>query len=134
MRKLQVDGEYMYRHATDDWDKSGAVADRWEERKNGVVRGQYALLQPDGKIRTVDYVVNEPGKGKGGFKVVVRYWPGPQQLLSSMTLSEMMADHPQPQINNLALYGKFIILKTNTGKSEINTGHPCFFIQFYFGN
>jgi len=98
----------MYRHATDDWDKSGAVSDRWEERKNGVVRGQYALLQPDGQIRTVDYVVNEPGKGKGGFKVVVRYWPGPQQLLSSMTLSETMANSPQPAINNRALYGEFL--------------------------
>ncbi|XP_059478169.1 uncharacterized protein LOC132198256 [Neocloeon triangulifer] len=107
-RSKKVNGEYMYRHATDDWEKSGAVADRWEERKNGVVRGQYALLQPDGKIRTVDYIVHEPGKGPGGFKVVVRYWPGPQQLMSSMTLSETLANHPQPAINNYALYGKAV--------------------------
>ncbi|CAB3371721.1 Hypothetical predicted protein [Cloeon dipterum] len=103
-----VIGEYMYRHATDDWERSGNIADKWEERKNGVVRGQYALLQPDGQIRTVDYVVHEPGKGKGGFKVVVRYWPGPQLLMSSMTLSETLVNHPQPAINNFALYGKAI--------------------------
>lgn len=45
------------------------VTQHWEERKGDLVRGDYSLLQPDNKIRLVEYVVD----GEKGFRAAVKY-------------------------------------------------------------
>lgn len=47
---------------------SGDVKSQWESRDNGVVKGHYSVLEPDGSIRTVDYTAD----AKNGFKAVVK--------------------------------------------------------------
>uniref|UniRef100_T1HPN5 Cuticle protein n=1 Tax=Rhodnius prolixus TaxID=13249 RepID=T1HPN5_RHOPR len=63
--KLQV--HYSYAYAIDD-KASGVVSDRWEERRGEYVKGAYSLLEPGGKVRTVDYQVD----GDGGFQAIVK--------------------------------------------------------------
>ncbi|KAF4531578.1 hypothetical protein B566_EDAN016087, partial [Ephemera danica] len=101
--------DYAFRYAVDAASSKGAVTDRWEERRGGAVRGAYSLLQPDGMVRSVDYEVGAAPerigrKSKSGFQAVVRYWPGPQNLLSVMSLSDMMAEHAHPPVNSMALW------------------------------
>lgn len=42
--------------------------DRWEHRVGEYVKGAYSVLDPDGRIRTVDYEVD----GKKGYHAVIR--------------------------------------------------------------
>lgn len=48
--------------------------DRWEERRGDVVTGGYAMLEPNGFIRNVQYQVAD---GQG-FRVAVQTRPPPQ--------------------------------------------------------
>jgi hypothetical protein len=62
---LQV--QYHYRYAVDD-PLSGVINDRWEHRHGEYVKGAYSVLDPDGRVRTVDYEVD----GTKGFHAVIR--------------------------------------------------------------
>jgi hypothetical protein len=59
--------QYDYRYAVDD-PVSGVINDRWEHRHGEYVKGAYSVLEPDGKVRTVDYEVDGPK----GFHAVIR--------------------------------------------------------------
>lgn len=47
---------------------TGDVKSQWESRDNGVVKGHYSIVEPDGSIRTVDYTADK----ENGFKAVVK--------------------------------------------------------------
>ena len=64
--------QYHYRYAVDD-PTSGVINDRWEHRQGEYVKGAYSVLEPDGRLRIVDYEVDGPN----GFHAVVRtQFPG----------------------------------------------------------
>lgn len=41
---------------------------QWETRDNGVIKGHYSVVEPDGSIREVDYTADS----KNGFNAVVK--------------------------------------------------------------
>lgn len=47
---------------------TGDVKSQWEHRDEGIVKGHYSVLEPDGSIRSVHYTAD----GKNGFNAVVR--------------------------------------------------------------
>lgn len=46
---------------------TGDVKSQWEHRDEGIVKGHYSVLEPDGSIRSVHYTAD----GKNGFNAVV---------------------------------------------------------------
>ncbi|XP_073991072.1 uncharacterized protein isoform X2 [Rhodnius prolixus] len=82
---------YSYAYAIDD-KASGVVSDRWEERRGEYVKGAYSLLEPGGKVRTVDYQVD----GDGGFQAIVKTVVPGQYLLSTQQFMKSKEIHPQP--------------------------------------
>jgi len=58
--------KYKYSYGVDD-KHTGDHKSAYEYRDGGVTKGSYSLLQPDGVIRTVNYVVDP----KGGFQAEV---------------------------------------------------------------
>ena len=67
---LQV--QYDYRYAVDD-PVSGVINDRWEHRHGEYVKGAYSVLEPDGRLRIVDYELDGP---KGFHAVIRTQFPG----------------------------------------------------------
>lgn len=47
---------------------TGDVKSQWESRDDGVVKGHYSVLEPDGSIRSVDYTAD----AEHGFQAVVK--------------------------------------------------------------
>lgn len=47
---------------------SGDVKSQWETREDGIVKGHYSVVEPDGSIREVDYTAD----AKNGFNAVVK--------------------------------------------------------------
>ncbi|RZF35804.1 hypothetical protein LSTR_LSTR009220 [Laodelphax striatellus] len=88
------DVQYDYRYSIDD-SVSGVISNRWEERLGEYVKGSYSLLEPNGKIRTVDYEVD----GKKGFQAVVHTKFPANVLLSSQQLEQSRYLTPEPEIN-----------------------------------
>ncbi|RZB39200.1 uncharacterized protein BDFB_003130 [Asbolus verrucosus] len=58
--------DYHFNYAVSD-PHTGDHKSQWEVRENGVVRGGYSLLEPDGTTRIVEYIADE-----GGFRAVVK--------------------------------------------------------------
>lgn len=83
--------QYDFAYAIDDA-ASGLVTDRWEEKRGGVVKGAYSLLEPGGNVRTVDYQVD----GGGGFKAIVRTRRPGHYFLSTQEFHKSNQLHPQP--------------------------------------
>ncbi|XP_052123413.1 cuticle protein 19-like [Frankliniella occidentalis] len=59
---------YGFKYGVED-PKTGDVKDQAEERDGDVVKGEYSLLQPDGRKRVVSYVSDKVN----GFNAVVSY-------------------------------------------------------------
>lgn len=55
--------------------------DRWEQRIGEYVKGAYSVVEPDGRVRTVDYEVD----GKKGYHAVIRM-NEPSEYYSSTSL------------------------------------------------
>ncbi|XP_046392389.1 cuticle protein 19.8-like [Ischnura elegans] len=91
--------EYDYRYTIDDVAKSGVSTDRWERRVGDFVRGGYTFLEPDGRIRFVDY---ETDGTSGGFKAVVRHATPAIHFLSTQQLYKSFELHGDPLVNKLA--------------------------------
>ncbi|KAG8238633.1 hypothetical protein J437_LFUL017665 [Ladona fulva] len=94
--------DYDYRYTIDDVEGSGVATDRWERRQGGHVRGGYTLLEPDGRVRFVDY---ETDGATGGFKAVVRHATPAVKLLSTQQLYRSLAIHGDPLVNKMARRG-----------------------------
>lgn len=58
----------------------------WEERKGDLVRGAYSLLEPNGKVRTVQYQADD----RRGFRAVVKHRnpPGKFKISNSEILDK----------------------------------------------
>ncbi|KAJ9591078.1 hypothetical protein L9F63_002359, partial [Diploptera punctata] len=109
MEKDRMDVHYHYRYAVED-PKSGVVNDRWEHRHGEYVKGAYSVLDPDGRVRTVDYEVD----GHKGFHAVIRtQYPG-NSLLSYLQLQKSFKQHGEPPVNILTNR------KIETASSEYN--------------
>lgn len=67
LQQVQRPAKYYFEYGVKDH-KSGDVKKQWEERDGDKVKGQYALVEPDGSIRTVDYTSD----GHNGFNAVVK--------------------------------------------------------------
>lgn len=63
---FQVNYEFSYNIPAKDL---GVVAQHWEKSHNDKVRGTYLHLQPDQRVRVVEYVVD----GARGFIASVKY-------------------------------------------------------------
>ncbi|XP_034239870.1 cuticle protein 18.6-like isoform X3 [Thrips palmi] len=60
--------KYEYKYGVEDH-HTGDYKDAKEERDGDVVKGEYSLLQPDGRKRTVHYTASK----HGGFNAIVSY-------------------------------------------------------------
>ncbi|XP_044752869.1 uncharacterized protein LOC123312484 [Coccinella septempunctata] len=58
--------DYRFKYGVED-EKTGDRKTQYEVRENGVVKGSYSLVEPDGSIRTVEYVADPIH----GFRAVV---------------------------------------------------------------
>lgn len=63
---LQSEPNYHFNYGVKDL-HTGDLKSQWEQRKGGVVKGSYSLMEPDGSVRTVDYTADD----KNGFNAVV---------------------------------------------------------------
>jgi hypothetical protein len=72
--------QYHYRYAVDD-PTSGVINDRWEHRHGEYVKGAYSVLEPDGRLRIVDYEVDGP---KGFHAVIRTQFPGKNFLIEEI--------------------------------------------------
>ncbi|XP_023717665.1 uncharacterized protein LOC111869981 isoform X2 [Cryptotermes secundus] len=93
-RRLLV--QYQYKYAVDD-PISGVINDRWEHRHGEYVKGAYSVLEPDGRVRTVDYEVDGPK----GFHAVIRTQFPSNRFLSYIQLQKSLKQHPDPPVNIL---------------------------------
>ncbi|KAK6620550.1 hypothetical protein RUM43_010842 [Polyplax serrata] len=84
--------EYHYRYAVDDSKSKGPVMDRWEQRIGEYVKGAYSVVEPDGRVRTVDYEVD----GKKGYHAVIRMNEPSPDLLSFQQLTKSIELYPEP--------------------------------------
>lgn len=48
---------------------TGDIKHQWEKKEGDVVKGQYSVVEPDGRIRTVDYTADS----KNGFNAIVKH-------------------------------------------------------------
>ena len=60
--------KYEYKYGVEDY-HTGDYKDAKEERDGDVVKGEYSLLQPDGRKRIVHYTASK----HGGFNAIVSY-------------------------------------------------------------
>ncbi|XP_017778972.1 PREDICTED: uncharacterized protein LOC108564433 isoform X3 [Nicrophorus vespilloides] len=70
---------YSFKYSVDE-PKLGIVTHHWEERNGGKVRGGYSLLEPNGKVRVVEYQVD----GNKGFKAFVTFRRPPGQFVGHL--------------------------------------------------
>ncbi|XP_018322302.1 cuticle protein 19-like [Agrilus planipennis] len=70
------EAKYSFKYAVEA-PTYNVVNHHWEERHGNHVRGGYGLLDPDGRVRVVEYQVD----GQKGFQAVVRYRPPPAPLI-----------------------------------------------------
>lgn len=64
---LQKPRDYHFEYAVSD-PHTGDHKSQWEVKKDGVVRGAYSLLEPDGTTRIVEYIADD----LHGFRAVVK--------------------------------------------------------------
>lgn len=115
-RRLLV--QYEYRYAVDD-PISGVINDRWEHRHGEYVKGAYSVLEPDGKVRTVDYEVDGPK----GFHAVIRTQIPSNRWLSYIQLQKSLKQHRDPPVNILTNQ------RIPTASSEFNNQRSARLLQ-----
>ncbi|XP_017778971.1 PREDICTED: uncharacterized protein LOC108564433 isoform X2 [Nicrophorus vespilloides] len=80
---------YSFKYSVDE-PKLGIVTHHWEERNGGKVRGGYSLLEPNGKVRVVEYQVD----GNKGFKAFVTFRRPPVRWTSEVSKPIPNTDSP----------------------------------------
>lgn len=95
---------------------TGDVKSQWESRDDGVVKGHYSVLEPDGSIRTVDYTAD----AKNGFKAVVKtHGPNVHPITESTHAQPIADDHSsQSKINHYSKNQEHIVLSSDFNKKE----------------
>ncbi|XP_063922719.1 cuticle protein 8-like [Zophobas morio] len=86
---------YTFRYAIDE---SRVVTQHWEERRADIVHGSYSFLEPDGKVRVVEYQVN----GKKGFRAAVTFRKPPGLPLIGHLKYPKHYRHPIPLVKPVA--------------------------------
>lgn len=95
---------------------TGDVKSQWESRDDGVVKGHYSVLEPDGSIRSVDYTAD----AKSGFKAVVKtHGPNVHPITESTHAHPIEDDHSsQSKINHYSKNQEHILLTSDFKKKE----------------
>lgn len=91
---------------------TGDVKSQWESRDDGVVKGHYSILEPDGSIRTVDYTAD----AKNGFKAIVKtHGPNVHPITESTHSSPLKEDDhsSQSKINHYSKNQEHIVLSSD---------------------
>ncbi|XP_037906621.1 uncharacterized protein LOC119648831 [Hermetia illucens] len=108
--------EYAFSYGVKDL-HTGDVKSQWESRDNGIIKGRYSILEPDGSIRTVDYTADS----KNGFNAVVKTH-GPN-IHPIMETAHSGVIHPNHELSHSKInhYGKnqdHILLTSNLQLAE----------------
>ncbi|KAJ6643956.1 Cuticle protein 19 [Pseudolycoriella hygida] len=97
---------------------TGDVKSQWESRDDGVVKGHYSVLEPDGSIRSVDYTAD----AKNGFKAVVKtHGPNVHPITESPHSSAYHGDDDtssQSKINHYSKDQEHIVLSSDFNKKQ----------------
>lgn len=112
---MQQNPAYAFSYGVKDL-HTGDVKSQWESRDDGVVKGHYSVLEPDGSIRTVDYTAD----AKNGFKAVVKtHGPNVHPITESTHSKELEDDHSsQSKINHYSKNQEHIVLSSDFHKKE----------------
>lgn len=65
---FQKNNDYSFSYGVKDT-HTGDIKHQWEKKEGDVVKGQYSVVEPDGRIRTVDYTADS----KSGFNAIVKH-------------------------------------------------------------
>ncbi|XP_073985731.1 cuticle protein 19-like [Rhodnius prolixus] len=69
--------KYAYDYSVNDI-KTGDAKSQWETNENGIVKGEYSLVEPDGTLRIVEYEADP----YFGFRAIVKKtYPSGHQTL-----------------------------------------------------
>lgn len=112
---MQQNPAYAFSYGVKDL-HTGDVKSQWESRDDGVVKGHYSVLEPDGSIRTVDYTAD----AKHGFNAVVKtHGPNVHPITESTHSKALEDDHSsQSKINHYSKNQEHIVLSTDFHKKE----------------
>lgn len=112
---FQQNPAYAFSYGVKDL-HTGDVKSQWESRDDGVVKGHYSVLEPDGSIRTVDYTAD----AKNGFNAVVKtHGPNVHPITESTHAKAMEDDRSsQSKINHYSKNQEHIVLSTDFHKKE----------------
>lgn len=88
---------------------------QWETREDGVVKGHYSVVEPDGSIREVDYTAD----AKNGFNAVVKtHGPNTHPIPDGDENARYDSEHLQSKINHYSREQDTIILSSDLPQRE----------------
>ncbi|KAL7050627.1 hypothetical protein ACKWTF_004155 [Chironomus riparius] len=94
---------------------SGDVKSQWETRDNGVIKGHYSVVEPDGSIREVDYTADS----KNGFNAVVKtHGPNSHPIVDEHGHHKYVKEYSQSKINHYSKNQDTIILSSDVPQHE----------------
>lgn len=94
---------------------SGDVKSQWETRDDGIVKGHYSVVEPDGSIREVDYTADS----KTGFNAVVKtHGPNAHPVVDEHEHYRYDENHSQSKINHYSKNQDHIILSSDVPQHE----------------
>ncbi|KAG5679033.1 hypothetical protein PVAND_008634 [Polypedilum vanderplanki] len=94
---------------------SGDVKSQWETRDNGIIKGHYSVVEPDGSIREVDYTADS----KNGFNAVVKtHGPNSHPVVDEHGHHKYVNKYSQSKINHYSKHQDTIILSSDVPQHE----------------
>ncbi|XP_055605929.1 uncharacterized protein LOC129754086 [Uranotaenia lowii] len=94
---------------------SGDVKSQWETRDDGIVKGHYSVVEPDGSIREVDYTADS----KTGFNAVVKtHGPNAHPIHDEHDQYHYDEHHSQSKINHFSKNQDHLILSSDVPQHE----------------
>ncbi|CRK86226.1 CLUMA_CG000222, isoform A [Clunio marinus] len=94
---------------------SGDVKSQWETRDNGIIKGHYSVVEPDGSIREVDYTADS----KNGFNAVVKtHGPNSHPVRDEHGHHTYVDKKSQSKINHYSKDQDTIILSSDVPRDE----------------
>lgn len=110
---MQSHPSYSYSYGVKDL-HSGDVKSQWETRDNGVVKGHYSVVEPDGSIREVDYTADS----KNGFNAVVKTHGPNSHPITHDDHTIKNSKNSQSKINHFSKNQDHIILSSDIPLKE----------------